>query len=197
MPINVELEALLALDFTHESCQGLVLRLRASTGTTVCLVARVRGSTRAAPFVVPVAVVISTTAVGVSVLGAVLAPHTIVGLGEDEAIGVNNGDNVNVILVKHSSDIIVLAVVGKERLSNELESLGGDPFTGVNVRVEDGSRLGSLGGSVDVKTEEIVSFPRPAGRNNSRVRRVLGLKILEPGNVFLVWVESVEPGIIE
>lgn len=191
MPVNEELDALALLKTAEPFGNGLVFHRGASGGATVSIVARVVGGARAIPLVGPVAVEIGAGAAAARVGDSVLAPQAISGLGVDEAIGVDNGEDVKVVLVQVG---VAVRVASEDIVQDVLVDHGGNPFAGVRGAVEDDGGLALAALSVDVQTGDGVALGRAARGDNLRVGRVLGLEILEEGQVVVVAVVRVEPG---
>lgn len=115
MPINKQLQALGSLDLVQGSSKGGSLGSVALLGTLVVLGARGSGSTaRGGPLDGPVAVDVAAYAGGAGVGLAVLAPQAGGGLGEDEAVRVDDREDVELVLVDEGLDGGVGGVVGQE-----------------------------------------------------------------------------------
>ena len=188
---------------------GVALR-----GTTEGFVAGVRRGAWSFPLVRPVAVEVDASALGALVGLTVLAPHAVSLLGENEAVRVDDREEVNVVLVDESLDLLVRSVAGQDRVDDVLHSLYNnvsndlpgelkltyhcsDPFTGVDGAVEDGSRFGALLASPDVDTGDVAAFVGLAFDNNLGVVGVSSLDVVEPLHVVIVAVIGVEPSVVQ
>lgn len=179
MPVNEELQALAGLDAADEVGQvGSLGGIRGGSSLVV-LGAGVSGSTASnGPLEVPVTVDVTANASAASVGLTVLAPQTSVGLGEDEAVRVNNGEDVEVVLVDEALDLGVGVVLGQEVEGQVLVDHGGDPLARVDGAVEDDSRLFALpGASPEVNTCDRSSLVGVARRDDGRAGWVGGLEI--------------------
>lgn len=103
-------------------------------------------------------------------------------------IGVANGRDVDVKLVEHGLDVGVGVVLAEELVDDVLCRHGGDPLAGVDVGLEDNSRLGARLGAVDVDALDLATLDGLADGEEVRVGAVLGLDGLEPADVVVILV---------
>lgn len=125
--------------------KALVLRRITGSLALVCLGAWVgTSSVCELPLIRPVAVHIrADTAASADGL-TVLAPQTVVCLRVDEAVGVDDGHDVEVELVDGSLDVGIRGVLGKQLPGHVLGGHRGDPLAGVDGAVDEHCGLRSL-----------------------------------------------------
>jgi hypothetical protein len=129
VPIDEELDARTVTKVAEEGVEALILRGVGGLLAPVGLRTRVGGSTARVrvPAKLPVAVDVATQAglvrgtIGSRVTA--LAPQTVGYLGVDEAVGVDEWDDVKVVLVQNCLDEFVFSVAIDDLKSDVLQNL--------------------------------------------------------------------------
>ena len=156
-----------------------------------------RGTPAETPLEWPVTVDIVPDAAAARGALSVLAPHPIVGLGVEEAVRVDDGEHVEVVLVNEGLDLGRRSVVGQEVVRHELDRHCRDPFTRVNRTVQDNGRLRALAGaSPEVDSRDGVAVERASRRDDRRLARVLRLEISQELKMVAVGMVRVEPSAV-
>jgi hypothetical protein len=148
VPVDKELQPLARLDRLQKV--GEIGGLRGIRGgcSLVVFGARVGGCTSSnRPLEVPVSVDVAADACASCIGLTVLAPKTLVGLSVNEAVGIDHGEDIEVVLVEETFDLRVRVVLGHEVICEVLVGHGRDPLARVDGAVEDDGGLDALAGA--------------------------------------------------
>lgn len=192
--VDEELQALRGLGLGQPGGEGSGLGGVAGRGALEVLGAGVGGGAAGdGPLVGPVAVDVVAEAAAAGGGLAVLAPQAVGGLGVDEAVRVDDGEDVEVVLVDEALDLGVGGVLGQQVVGNVLVGHRADPLAGVNGAVENNGGLGALGAAIDVDARDGVALERAARGNDLGVVGVRCHQVLEELQMVGVRVVRVEP----
>lgn len=111
-------------------------------------------------------------------------------------VGVHNGDDVEVVVVKSGlGGLVAVLVALNELVGHVLDGRGDDPLASVDGSVPDDGGLGARAiGTVDVNALERAALERLAGNEDLRVVGEAGLQVLEELVVAVEVVVRVEVG---
>jgi hypothetical protein len=153
-----------------------------------------RGASGHVPHERPVAVDVVAEAGAASGRLAVLAPQALRGLGVAEAVRVDDGDDVEVVLVDQRLDGRVGGIVGQKVPSKVLGHHGRDPFAGVHGAVQDDGGLLALAcRAPEVDASDVAALQGGADTEDLGVGGVGFLQVGEESQVVGVGVVAVKP----
>lgn len=156
-------------------------------GTGVC-----RSSSCLTPVVRPVAVDVSSDAARRREGLSVLTPHAVVALGVGEAIGIDDREDVEVVLVLVGR---IIRIGRSEKLvCGVLDYHSGNPFASMHGSVPYHALLGALATRTpDVDSLDVATLERFSCRNDLRVAWVGSREVLQPLQMIGNRVISIEP----
>ena len=126
---------------------------------------------------------------------AILAPHTVRGLRVDESVGVDDGENVEIVLVHVGFDLGRVGIVGEQLVGHVFDRHARNPFTRVYIAMPDNGRsLAAPAPSKNVDARDRATLDGCAGRDEFGVGGIGRHEVFEKHEMVGICMVCVEPG---